>query len=58
MKPECPNCRQFIPPGPLTNCTRFLNELSTIVGSLIENEEKVEKCREHGIDLNYYCLEC
>jgi hypothetical protein len=28
------------------------------MNSLIEQEEHTEKCREHGINLNYFCEDC
>jgi tripartite motif-containing protein 37 len=57
LKSECPNCRKPIK-GQLTHCSRFMNELSGIVGLIFENIEETEKCREHGISLNYFCEDC
>ena len=57
LKAECPNCRQSIK-TPLTDCSRFLNELTSLMGSLFEQEQQIQKCREHGISLNYFCVDC
>lgn len=57
-KQECPNCRKSLKTTQITNCSRFISELSVLLEDLIEHKNLDEKCIEHGVAQNYYCRQC
>lgn len=57
-KVECPNCRKSLKSVPITQCSRFIGELSLLLEDLIDQKNLDEKCRAHGVVQNYFCREC
>lgn len=66
-KQECPACRHQLSLGQIVKC-RFLTDFSKIIESIKpqllsnfrmhESNDSVDKCTEHGMKMQYYCLTC
>lgn len=66
-KQECPACRHQLSLNQIVKC-RFLTDFSKIIESIKpqllsnfrmhESNESVDKCTEHGMKMQYYCLTC